>query len=182
MSEQTAGGDERAAALAAFDAARDRFLAAFAQAPDVALPFVPVGEEYAVGVLPVHLQDPIRHYLAVYDMIEALDFGPLDLTGTAEAYAISPERHAQTAALRPTGAVRPGMLASLASDHERVRARLATLDEATFLRSAPVVYPPGSDPYPTAFRDILGWLTDHYDEHTTQVGELLTAWRQSQAT
>jgi hypothetical protein len=181
MSEQSASGDERAAALAALDAARDRFLTAFAQAPDAALPFVPAGEEYAVGVLPVHLQDPIRHYLAVYDMVEAADFGPLDLTSTAEAYAISSERHAQTAAMRPTGADRAGMLANLASEHDRVRARLTALDEATFLRAAPVVYPPGSDPYPTAFRDIMGWLTDHYDEHTAQMAELLAAWRQSQA-
>jgi hypothetical protein len=182
MSEQSASGDERAAALAAFDGAQDRFLAAFAQAPDAALPFVPPGEDYAVGVLPVHLQDPIRHYLAVYDMIKAADFGPLNLTGTVEAYAISPERHVQTAAMRPTGADRAGMLANLAGEHEHVRSRLMALDEATFLRAAPVVYPPGSDPYPTAFRDIMGWLTDHYDEHTAQMAELLAAWRQSQAT
>ena len=43
------------ALLARFDAARDAFLAAFAQAPDAALPYTPAGDEYALGVLPLHL-------------------------------------------------------------------------------------------------------------------------------
>jgi DinB superfamily len=179
MSAQTASDDGRAAALAAFDSARDRFLAAFAAAPDAALPFVPAGEEYALGVLPMHLQDPMRHYMAVLDMIQAEGYGPLDLTGTAEEAAISPERHAQIVATRPSGAERVGMLAALAAAHERVRTRVAALDEDTYMRAAPVVYGPGADPYPTSCRDIMGWLTDHYDEHTAQVGQLLEAWRRT---
>jgi hypothetical protein len=181
MSEQTAGNDERTAALADFDVARDRFLAAFAQAPDVALPFVPPGEEYALGVLPMHLQDPMHRYFAVFDRIQAANYGPVDLRGTPLEAAVPPERHAQIVASRPTGAERAGMLADLAADHERVRGQVTALDEASFLRAAPVIYEPESDPYPTACRDIMGWLTDHYDEHTTQVGELLAAWRQSQS-
>src|SRR5258705_8851231 len=104
MSEQTRAADGRAAALAAIDAARDRFLAAFAQAPDEALPFVPAGEEYALGLLPMHMQDPMRHYLVVFDMARAGGFGPLDLTGTVEAASVSPDRHAAILGARPTGA------------------------------------------------------------------------------
>jgi DinB superfamily len=179
MSAQTASGDGRTAALADFDSARDRFLAAFAAAPDAALPFVPAGEEYALGVLPMHLQDPMRHYMAVFDMIQVAGYSPLDLTGTAEEAAVSPERHAQIVATRPTGAERADMLAALDAAHERVRARVTALDEATFMRAAPVVYGPGAAPYPTSCRDIMGWLTDHYDEHTAQVGQLLEAWRRT---
>jgi hypothetical protein len=177
MSEQAQAEDGRAAALVAFDAARDRFLAAFAQAPDEALPFVPAGEEYALGVLPMHMQDPMRHYLAVFEMVRAGDFGPLDLTGTAEADSVSPERHATIVAARPTGTDRPGMLAELAAAHERVRALVMSLDEATFARSAPVIYPPSRAPFATSCGALMGWLTDHYDEHTAQVGQLLEAWR-----
>jgi len=89
MSEQAQAVDGRAAALAAFDAARDRFLAAFAQAPDEALPFVPAGEEYALGVLPMHMQDPMRHYLAVFDMARAGNFGHHDRLSQAENLGLS---------------------------------------------------------------------------------------------
>jgi hypothetical protein len=181
MSEQTAGRDERAAALATFDAARDRFVVAFAHAPDAALPFVPEGEEYALGVLPMHLQDPMHRYMAVFDRIQAADYGSVDLRSTPLEPPVPLERHAQIVASRPTGAERTELLSDLDADHEHVRSRVMALDSASFLRSAPVVYGPGSDPYPTAMRDIMGWLTDHYDEHTAQVAELLTAWRQSQS-
>src|SRR5260221_11540395 len=146
MSEQALAADGRAAALAAFDAAHDRFLAAFAQAPDEALPFVPAGEEYALGVLPMHMQDPMRHYLAVFDMVSAGDFGPLDLTGTAEADSVSPERHAALVAARPTGAARGALLAELAAAPGRGGALGAALGGATLLRPAPGIYPPASAP------------------------------------
>ncbi len=181
MSERTVNGDERAVALATFDAARDRFLVAFAHAPDAALPFVPEGEEYALGVLPVHLQDPMQRYLAVFERIQAADYSLVDLRGTPLEPPVPPERHARIVASRPTGAERARMLADLDADHERVRSRVMTVDEESFLRSAPVVYGPGSDSYPTSMRDILGWLSDHYDEHTAQVAELLAAWRQTQS-
>ena len=50
-------------ALAAFDSARDAFLAAFAQAPDEALGYVPQGDEYALGVLEdlIGIQDGFGH-------------------------------------------------------------------------------------------------------------------------
>jgi hypothetical protein len=173
MSEQA----DRAAALAAFDRARDAFLVAFAAAPDAALPYVPVGEEYALGVLPMHLEDPMRHYMTVFDYILAADFGPVDLAPTPEAAPVPPERHAAIVATRPTGADRARLLDDLAARHAWVRERVSALDEATFARQAPVIYTADGAPYPTSCRDIMGWLADHYDEHTAQVGELLARWR-----
>lgn len=168
----------RDTALAAFDAARDAFLAAFAQAPDAALVYLPAGDEYALGVLPMHLIDPMRHYLGVFDLIAAAGFGPLDLVGTPEEDAVSPARHADLLAARPSGSDRPRLLADLGAMHETVRAHALTLDADAFTRQAPVIYGPGGAPYPTSFADILGWLTDHYSEHTAQVAQMLAAWRQ----
>jgi DinB superfamily len=163
--------------LKTFDEARDRFLAAFAQAPDEALPFVPPGDEYAIGVLPIHLLDPIRRYMTVFEQLAANDFGLVDRAGDAAALAWEAERHAHSAATHPTGAERAGMLRDLAAAHQGVLDRFSALDTATFTRQGPVIYPGSLDPYPTSAQDILGWLTDHYDEHTAQVGQLLDQWR-----
>jgi len=101
----------------------------------------------------------------------------VDLTSTPEAAPVPPERHAEIVATRPTGADRVRLLADLAARHAWVRERVGALDEATFARQAPVIYAAGSAPFPTSYRDIMGWLADHYDEHTAQVGELLARWR-----
>ena len=69
MSESPSTQGQAASLVARFDAARDTFLAAFAQAPDEALPYTPAGEEYALGVLPIHLQDSMNHYLDVYQRV-----------------------------------------------------------------------------------------------------------------
>jgi DinB family protein len=176
MSDDQSQPGDRTGALAAFDTARDRFLDAFAAVPGEALGYLPPGDDYAIGALLLHLQDTMRHYLAVLDLVQAADFGPLDLTQTAEV-ADSEARHAKTMAARPTPADRQRLLAELAALHETVRQRALGLDAATFARQAPVVYSPGGTPYPTGCGDILGWLSDHYDEHTPQVGQLLASWR-----
>lgn len=176
MSDDQPQPSDRTAALAAFDAARDRFLVAFATVPGEALSYLPPGDDYAIGALLLHLQDSMRHYLAVLDLVQAAEFGPLDLTQTAEV-ADSAERHAKTVAARPTPADRPRLLAELTALHEIVRQRALGLDAATFARQAPVVYSPGGPAYPTGCGDVLGWLADHYDEHTAQVGQLLASWR-----
>lgn len=167
-----------AEALAAFDQARDDFLTAFAQAPDEALPFVPPGEEYALGVLPIHLQDPIHDYMSLFEAMLAGDFAPLDRSVDASGAAAAARHHAELAATHPTGAERAGMLRELARAHQQVHARIASLTDATFTRQAPVIYSAGAAPVPTSARDIMGWLTDHYREHTEQVGTILALWRQ----
>ena len=171
---------ESARVLAAFDQARDAFLAAFAQAPDEALPYVPPGEEYTIGILPAHLQDSMNNYLDTFERIVRTDFAAFDMSAdpdAAERAEAAARRHRALAAQRPTGAERAGMLADLARTHEAVRARFAQLDDATFTRQAQIIYSAGGSPYPTSARDITGWVTDHYNEHTQQVGELLTRWR-----
>ena len=171
---------DRAASLAAFDAGYSAFLAAFAQAPDDALPYVPPGDEYALGVLPVHLLDPIRRYMAVLDRLLGEGFVPFDLGAGPEGAAMvkaAAEWHAFLVAQRPTGAARAKMLADLDDAHRSVHARTDALDEATFARQAPVIYSAGTDPFPTSARDLVGWLTDHYHEHVEQIGQILEQWR-----
>lgn len=179
-SSQVHSASEATQALAAFDQARDLFLAAFAEAPDAALPYVPPGDEYALGILPMHLQDPIHDYMAIFERIQRTDFAPFDMSADPDAAAkaeAAAQHHRALAAQRPAGAERAAMLADLARAHDLVRTRMAPLDDATFTRQAQVVFAGGGAPYPTSARDILGWVTDHYNEHTQQVGELLASWR-----
>jgi hypothetical protein len=162
--------------LARFDAARDRFLDAFTLVPDEVLPFVPVGDEYALGTLLPHLCDPIARYLRVFDKIEAAGYADVDLNSDPAWFPAEVQRHRDLVAMQPTGADRAGMLADLAAAHSRVHARFASLDPTTFVRQAGVIYSPGTALYPTSARDIMGWLIDHYDEHTAQVAKMLTEW------
>src|SRR5262249_46579468 len=74
MSDVTGSSASVTQQLTTFDEARDHFLTAFAQAPDEALPFVPPGDEYAIGVLPIHLLDPITRYMTVFDQITANEY------------------------------------------------------------------------------------------------------------
>ena len=167
---------EQEAALARFDAARDAFLEAFAQAPDEALAYVPTGEEYAVGTLLEHLNDPMRRYMNVFHRIRRADFGLVDLAADAERTTREEGRHAELVAMRPTGADRERLLAQLRATHQEVCGEVGALDEAAFVRQAPVIYSAGAQPYPTAYRDIMGWLVDHYEEHTAHVADLLRRW------
>lgn len=167
--------------VARFDAARDAFLTAFAQAPDDALPYTPTGEEYALGVLPLHLQDPMNRYLGVYDRIVAADFGPVDLGADPTYAAKQAEVHQLLTVTKPTGAERASLLAGLHATHRRVTERFGALDDAALTRQADVMYSPGARPYPTSAADILGWLIDHYDEHIAQTAQLLARWRSEQA-
>jgi len=162
--------------LTAFDQAYTAFLAAFGQAPDAALGYVPPGDEYALGVLLPHLEDTLQHYTKVLQQMQRANFAPLDLGSTAEQEA-SARRHAFLVAQRPTGADRARMLAELASKHQMAMEELAGVNEAASTRAAPVIYSAGSAPYPTSARDILGWLSDHYREHTAQIQAMLAQWR-----
>ena len=170
----------RLGTLSIFDQTRDAFLGAFAQAPDEALSYVPPGDEYALGVLPIHLQDSMHHYMGVLDRTITSGFALVDLSAGPEGAARAQDearRHAFLVAQRPTGANRAGMLADLERVHQQVRTRVAALDDATFDRQAPVIYSAGTDPYPTSCRDIMGWLTDHYRDHTDQAQAILAQWR-----
>jgi hypothetical protein len=164
-------------ALAAFDHAYAAFLAAFGQAPDEALGYVPPGDEYALGVLPPHLQEVLQRYTWVLQQMVQSDFAPVDRSLDTEQEANEAKLHAFLVTARPTGADRAPMLAELAAAHQAAMRQLAALDAATSTRAVPVIYSAGSAPYPTSARDILGWLSDHYQEHIAQIGSMLAQWQ-----
>ncbi len=164
-------------ALAAFDHAYAAFLAAFGQAPDEALSYVPPGDEYALGVLPPHLQGVLQRYTGVLQQMVQSDFAPIDKSLDVEQEASEAKLHAFLVAARPTGADRAPMLAELAAAHQTAVRQLAGVDAATSTRAAPVIYSTGSAPYPTSARDILGWLSDHYQEHIAQIHSMLAQWQ-----
>lgn len=177
MSESLSSLGKAASLVARFDAARDAFLSAFAEAPDEAMPYTPAGEEYALGVLPLHLQDSMNHYLDVYTRMVAASYSPVDLTADSSRGQEEAALHQRLVTTKPTGADRGRLLADLAATHQRITERFGTLDDAAVIRKADVIYTPGTPPYPTSVADILGWLTDHYEEHIAQTGELLARWQ-----
>jgi DinB family protein len=177
MSEATSPHGQAASLIARFDAARDAFLAAFAQAPDEALPYTPTGDEYALGVLPLHLQDSMNHYLDVYQRMTAANYGLVDLSADPAHATQEAAQHQRLVTTKPTGADRAAMLADLNATHQRLTERFGGLDNAAVIRKADVIYSAGTAPYPTSVADIFGWLTDHYDEHVAQTAQLLTQWQ-----
>ncbi len=181
MSGPTDPQGQAATLIARFDAARDGFLAAFAQAPDEALPYTPAGEEYALGVLPLHLQDSMDHYLDVYDRMAEANFGPVNLGADPTLAQREAAKHQRLVTTKPTGADRAALLDDLNATHRRVTERFSALDDVTVARQADVVYSPGTDPYPTSVTAIFGWLTDHYDEHIAQTAQLIERWQAEQA-
>ena len=127
--------------VARFDAARDTFLAAFAQAPDEALPYRPLARTMPWASCRIHLQDSMNHYLDVYQRVTAANYGPVDL-GADPAHRRSrrPRSTSDSTTTKPTGADRAAMLADLDATQRRVTERFPALDDATFTRQAAVVY------------------------------------------
>src|SRR5579859_1160151 len=177
MSERIIESPAREAAIVAFDQAHVSFLEAFRDVPDEALSYVPAGDEYALGILPEHLCDSLWSYSSQLDATLRAGFSQIDLSQDNIYQAARARRHADLAAWRPSSAEREAILTRLEMAHQHARSRLAALDDTTFTRTAPIVYSAASEPYPTSARDITGWLTDHYDEHSTQTRELLDRWR-----
>jgi hypothetical protein len=162
----------RDAALAAFDDARDRFLAVFERVPDAALGFLPAGDDYAIGGVLPHLTWSIDHYCDILDTLVTGGFAGIpDPSDPAEADRVEEEaRHG----LDESG--RPAALAALRTAHDRLAGMVRDLPESEFERSAPVVYRGSTEPYPTSAAAICGWVTDHYEGHIPHVGQLLTAY------
>jgi len=172
--------DEQRNALDAFDAARDTFLAAFAVAPDEALAYVPAGDEYAVGTLLPHIRDAINRYLGTLGLIRDAGFGLVDLAADSTMAQLEAQQHLDLVALRPTGADRAQLLADLAAAHQRVLLAVSALDGAEYGRRVPVVYSAGTAPFLTSCRDIMRWITEHYDEHTAQVATMIAGWKNTE--
>ena len=174
-------GDDRSAAMAAFDQGRDEFLATYATVPDEALSYLPPGDEYALGALPIHVCDSIEHYLAVHDRMTQANHGEVDLSQDAAISAMSQQQHRRMLQARPTAAERASLVATVKATHDQLRQRLDPLSDEDYARTAPVIYDAGSQPYPTSAGMIVGWLSDHYREHIQQIQELLVSWHGEKA-
>ena len=170
--DESIGVGDRAAVPAELDRARDAFLAAFAEAPDSALSYLPEGEEYALGALLLHLTGPLQTYTMLLDrlILAVSESALLDYSDSEEMSIRSREA---VIAARPTGAARAGLLAGLATAHAQFHDRLAMFPAGRLDQEVPVLYPGGGDPYPTSARAVAGWMTDHYQEHTAQVSAML---------
>ncbi len=160
-----------------YDGAYRRFRAAFSAVPDSALDYVPVGDEYALGVLPEHLSFTLWSYASQLDDMLDANFTLVDLSEDRVRAAEHERRRAELVVWRPGSADRPPMLRRLEMAHHHYRTQIALLDEFTFERKAPIIYAARSEQYPTSARDITRWLTDHYAEHTLQTQDLLRRWR-----
>jgi hypothetical protein len=180
MSDGILHDEARGAEMATFDETRDGFLDAYATVPDDALSYLPPGDEYALGALPIHVCDSMDRYLAVLDRVTRANYGPLDLGQDAAMTAMSRQQHERMLQARPSAAERTGLVAAVRDTHERLRRRLDPLSDEEYRRSAPVIYDAGGQPYPTSAELIVGWLTDHYREHIQQIEELLARRREGQ--
>ncbi len=163
---------DRTAALSDFDAARGEWEAAFALVPDAALGHLKPGDDYSLGGLQVHVNWVLLHYSRILEAIVRSGFAevaPQDAPGEADAAA-------RRAGEGMTGAARATELAKMERLHRSVASVAARVDAENWSRTAPVIYAPGQDPYPTSAADVLQWLRDHYREHVDQCGELVDGW------
>jgi DinB superfamily len=160
----------RADVLGGFDAARDEFIEAVRGAPDAALRFKPAGEDYTLGGLVVHVSDVLRHYAHVLDALRQHAFGAFE----APAH-LTPAEDADQILNGFGGESRGPVLEAMRSAHMAFLDAVRLLPEEDFTRKAAVTYG-GGDPYPTSPADVVGWVADHYREHTQQIGQLIGAW------
>jgi hypothetical protein len=163
----------RDSALSDLETAREDFETALLRAPDAALRYKPPGEDYALGGLVVHVTDVLRKYTRLLAALRAHDFGPLGAPDHT-----TPAEDATRIRDGFPGEVRGPVVEELRA------AQMALIDAArlagheNFNRQAAVTYGSG-DPFPTSPADVLGWVTDHYREHTQQIEELVTAWAEA---
>jgi hypothetical protein len=166
--------DDPDAVVAAFDQSRQEFEEAVRRAPDAALRFKPPGEDYALGGLVVHVTQVLRHYTEVVDAIRAAEWQALqapDNGPTAEETALIHSGFG--------GDARVSVLEDMRSTHARLVDAIRVSAPDAFRRQAPVTYSGASDAYPTSSADVLGWVQDHYKEHTQQIADLVSAWAQA---
>ena len=162
-----------AEAVQDFDRAREAFEVALRRAPDAALRFRPQAEEYALGGLVVHVTDVLRRYTALLDMLRAEQWQPL----VAPSLPTS-DRDQQRIRDGFPGEERARVLDDMRASHAALAdAARATADD--FERQAQVTFENAAQPYPTSAADVVGWVRDHYAEHTQQVSDLVTAWAAS---
>lgn len=166
---------ERETALANFDHARDDFTRAFAQVPDKALNFKPTGDDYSIGDLVPHVIGSINMYTVILNKMSGLGWG-LTHPFEGESQQLMQDNAARVQALYAAGEGRDAVIDELEQAHDALASRLRELAYEEYGRKAPVHYPPADEPFPTSAADILGWLTDHYNEHIAQIWQMIEGW------
>lgn len=162
---------DRDAVLAEFDASRREFEESLRRAPDAALRFKPPGDDYTLGGLVVHVSQVLRKYARVIDAIRQADWG-------AVAEAHESEDGQEAALIRDgfDGPARVAVLDDMRAAHSALVDAIRLTPAESFARKAAVTYSGSREPYPTSPADVVGWVRDHYKEHTQQVADLVSAW------
>jgi hypothetical protein len=171
VSVETSDEPERDATLADFDRARAEFEDAVRGAPDAALRYRAPGDDYALGGLVVHVIQVLEHYTDVLNAIHTADWqsptAPPSLTSDSDAALIRDGFG---------GDSRADVLTRMRAAHAGLVNAVRAEPAEWFSRAAPVTYASSSEPFPTSPADVVGWVRDHYAEHTQQIGALVADW------
>ena len=169
---------DRETALNTFNRAREGLETAYASVPDDALRYLPPGDDYTLGGLAAHVTDTLLGYGGVLNQMVSAGFGEVH---TSDANDAAKQRRDRLVREGFGPDERPGVFQEMSQAHEAVASQVRALNPADFSRAAPVYFGDAQEPYQTRAGDLLQWLSDHYDEHTLQVAELLARWRETQA-
>jgi hypothetical protein len=166
LDESASNTIERAKLFADFDHARNDFIDMYAQMPDESLGWMPEGDDYSIGYILIHVAGVLTQYTGLVDQIR--------LGGWGEVHAVYPEPVPLDAEV-----VRATELAGIEAAHDAFARKARELTSAQFEEQADVYFPDTNEPFPTSVRDIMSWLTDHYNEHIPHLQSLLEGWRAS---
>jgi hypothetical protein len=137
------------------------FIAAFTAIPSPALSYKPPGDDYTVGGLIVHVLDVMKKYGKVLDSI----VDPSKKDPLRSEHHISKQEEQW---------IREGINEEeINSLQNNLVKKLETLSEEQYGTKIPVIYENSQDAYPTSPADLLGWLKDHYNEHTVHIKKLV---------
>ncbi len=164
----------RESLLADFDRARMDFEAALRRAPDAALRHKAAGEDYALGGLVVHVTDVLRRYARVVDALRQSEFKPF--TGPEH---ITPSEHEAQIRDGFDGVARGPLVEDMRAAHGALVDAIMLSPADEFRRQVAVKYGTTSEPYPTSYADVVGWVADHYREHTQHIADLVSDWAQA---
>jgi len=159
-------------ALERFDAAQDTYRRALGEAPAEALGQRRPGDDYTLAGLAYHVNAVLAHYHATARAMLEAGLHETSAPDSSNLFEVADAKAGGT----PTGPERDAALAETVELHAAIRGLLARVDARDWGRTVPVRFGPG-DPHPTRLLDVLGWVTDHYAEHTAQVTSLLADWR-----
>lgn len=165
--------DTEAPELAAFDRARAGFADRLAAVPDGALAYLEQGGDYTLGGLVAHVDAVLERYLGLLDAMAGNGFRDMTAPDDTARFAAANARAARV----PSRSELDAHLAEMERLHREVHARIDRLAPDDLRRAPGIRYGDGTEPYPTSPLDVLGWLTEHYEEHTTHVTDLMDAWR-----